>query len=130
VGPDGPTQFGRERDPRTRASLYLASPCRASVLPRRSALIPSYLGTHHTTGCLFPSSPPFSLSLSLSLSLVSLSSLPVGAAVQHPLISLAGLLLESSGSHPPRTPPQILSGAPLFSCPPLSRDPSTLSIAS
>jgi len=98
----GPSRFGRERDPGLERAPRLALP--RPVLPRRSALIPSYLGTTPHYG--MPLLPlPSSLLLFLSFSLVSLSSLPVGAAAQHPLISLAGLLLENS-------PALILVGPP------------------
>lgn len=106
VSRPGP-QFGRENGPRTRVSPRHAAPRPISfhrALPRRSALIPSYLGTHHATGCLF----------SVSLSLISPRR---RGAAQHPLISLAGLLLESSSALILLGLPSLsdsLSGSPLL----------------
>lgn len=57
------------------------------ALPRRSALIPSYLGTHHATGCLFS---------------VSLPRRRGGAASFN--ISRRPPPREFAGSHSPRTP--------------------------
>lgn len=80
--------------PRTRVLPRLASPRPISfhrALPRRSALIPSYLGTHHATGCLF----------SVSLSLVS-PRWRGGAASFN--ISRRPPPRELAGSHSPRAP--------------------------
>lgn len=87
----GPSRFRRERDP------GLALPCLAPFCRAGRPWSLRTLGPTTPRDASSLSLPPsYSLFLFLSGLSLSLSPLPVGTAAQHPLISLAGLLLESS----------------------------------
>lgn len=96
------TRAGPER------AFYLASP---RLVPSRFTA-PCRAGRPWSLRTLGPTTPRDASSPSLFL-----SSLPVGAAAQHPLISLAGLLLESSSALILLGPPSLsdsLSGSSLL----------------